>query len=161
MSLYVPSAGGGFAHAGAATLDRQLREGDGIHWSGDQRLSLAIASLEETNNGIKTGRIAHRYEVYRWCEDGVDRRIGTWRMEEFGQILFDIARLRAGAEGRAEGVLDRIDKHNDAKEQRAFAKYREKGANVIERGAWLLNRLRGEPKTNFGQVGGSRDDPVD
>ena len=151
MTLYVPG-NGGFVHYGAEGLDRQLREGDGIHWTGDPNLSLAIGTVEEERGGFKTGRRAHRYEVWRHCEDGTDQRLGTWRMEEFGMILHEVAVMRAGAEGKAPGVIQRLDDANKATETVQTDQFRGNYGQVIEHGAWVHNQ-ENEPKVKFGQVG--------
>lgn len=157
-SVYVPGRDGGFLHHGAVELDRQLREGDGIVWKGDPRLFLAIGVAEETRRGFKTGRVARRYEVHREHEDGRTDLIGHWRMEEFGQILHDVALMRAGHEGRAEGVLDRIDKSNAAIEKAQSDVFRDKMGEMIDHAARLTHDLQ-EGRSTFRQVGGFRDEP--
>lgn len=157
-SVLVPGADGAFLHSGAVELDRKLREGDGTGWTGDRHLFLAIGVAEETRSGRKTGRIARRYEVHREYDDGRTELIGHWRMEEFDRILYDLAIMRAGAEGRTEGVLDRIDKSNaeiEAEQSRAF---RDSYGEMLDHAARLTHDLQ-EGRSTFRQVGGLRDEP--
>lgn len=122
-------------------------------WTGDPRLELRIGILKEK----ATGRTARRYEVWRHCEDGSDQRIGTWRMDEYGQILHDLAVMRAGAEGREVSVLDRIDTHNAKIEKANADKYKDAAGVILDHGARLLHDTT-QPKQTFRQVGGLRDE---
>lgn len=153
MPILRPDADLGFLRGDAPELDRKLREGDGIHWGGDPDLTLAQGVVEETRSGRLTGKIvARRWEVWRMCEDGVDRMIGHWRMEEFDRILFDLAAMRAEAPGHVF-VDDAIEKANVANEKRVWAPYREKSFEMKEHMAKLWHD-RTQPKNVFRQMPG-------
>ena len=148
-SLYVPGSAGGFVHSGAEVLDRQLRDGDGIIWTGDPRLELRMGILEETRSGRKTGRVARRYEVWRNMEDGSEQRIGHWTMAEMHMILHDVARMRAGAEGKIDGVEARIDKANAAIEKEQSAIYRDRMGEMLDHAARLNHDLAEGRKSHY------------
>lgn len=153
--LVLPNADFGWIRADAADLDRKLREGDGIHWSGDPDLDLRQGVVEEMRSGRPTGKIvARRWEVWRHCEDGVDRILAHWRIEEFDRILFDLARMRAGSPAH-EDVIDRIDAANEANEERIWAQGRDKMGEMLEHMLKLhhdttegRNTFRGMPGQN-------------
>jgi len=148
MSLLLPNNDFGWVRADAADLDRKLREGDGIHWSGDPDLDLRQGVIEKTRSGRPTGEIvARRWEVWRHCEDGIDRMIGHWRMEEFDRILFDLARMRADSPGH-EDVVDVIERKNDENEKRIWGQWRDKQGEMMEHLAKLYHD-RTQPKNVF------------
>lgn len=155
--VYVPGNDGGFQHSGAEDLDRQLREGDGIIWGGDPDLFLAVGVVEEVRNGQKTGRVARRYEVFSE-KDGTPTLLGHWRMDEFHRILHDIVLMRAGATGREESVLDRIDKDNAKIEKDNSDDFRQHYGEMLDHAARLVHDRQEGPNT-FRQVGGLRDEP--
>src|SRR6478609_3438008 len=149
-SLYVPGSAGGFVHAGAEELDRKLRAGDGVAWTGDPRLELRIGIIEEVRGGRKTGRIARRYEVWRNMEDGREERLGHWSMAEMDKILLDVTLMKAGAEGRAPGVESRIDAENAKIEQKAQDQYRDVMGEMLDHAARLkVDRNEGRT-THYG-----------
>lgn len=132
MSILLPNNDMGWIRSDAADLDRKLREGDGIQWSGDPSLDLRQGVVEETRSGRPTGNIvARRWEVWRHCEDGIDRLVGHWRMEEFDRICYDLARMRAEAPGH-EDVIDSIERKEKAKEAEASAKFRDSYGEMLE-----------------------------
>jgi hypothetical protein len=144
-------------HGTAELLDRQLREGDGLAWSGDPRLWLGVGVLTAprrmqhptTRRWLNRGDVvARRYEVWRHNEDGTDTKIGSWLIGEFDRILFDLQQMRAGAEGRIEDVTVRIDKHNDALDKANSAKVRD-AAGAMHEHALLLGHDRGNPRHTF------------
>lgn len=160
-----PSADLDWVRADAEDLDRKLREGDGILWAGDPDLELrqGVVQAQRRVQHPKTGAwlnrgdiIARRWEVWRHCEDGVDRKIGGWRMEEFDRILMDIAGMRLGAPNTTP-VLDRIDAANAEMEAKASKLYRDAMGEALEHGAKLFHDTTFGPNT-FRQVGGLRDD---
>lgn len=157
MSLLTPNANFGWVRADAADLDRKLREGDGIHWSGDPDLDLRQGVVEEMRSGRPTGKIvARRWEVWRHCEDGVDRLIGHWRMEEFDRILFDLAAMRAEAPGHVD-VIDSIDAKNLAAEAAIWEPWRQAQGEMLEHMAKLYHD-RNNPKNVFrGMPGRNKD----
>lgn len=127
-------------------------------WGGDPRLFLAIGVAEETLSGRRTGRVARRYEVHREMEDGRTELLGHWRMDEFHRILHDLVLMRAGAEGRATSVLDRIDTANAQKEKANSDEFRELYGEMLDWGARLNHDLK-EGRSTFRQVGGFKPDP--
>lgn len=157
MSLLLPNNDFGWMRADAPDLDRKLREGDGIHWSGDPSLDLRQGVVEEMRSGRPTGKIvARRWEVWRHCEDGVDRMIGHWRMEEFDQILYDLARMRADAPGHVD-VVDSIEAGNQANEKRIWASWRDSQGEMLEHMAKLWHD-RNNPKNVFRGMPGRNPD---
>lgn len=149
--LYVPGADGGFLHHDAAVLDRRLREGDGLTWTGDPSLELRIGVLTEK----ATGRVARRYEVWSHTQQGEDVRLGFWRLDEFHQILPDIVLMRAGAEGKVASVADRLDAADKAMEKQKSDEFREAYGPAIEHALNLRRASEGE--VFFGQVGKGQD----
>ena len=140
-----------------AELERQLVKGDGIQWPGDPDLYLAQGIVEETNYGRPTGKIvARRWEVWRHCEDGIERIIGHWRMEEFDRIIFDLARMRAESSGH-EDVIDRIDAGNVKAEEKIWAPGRDKLAEMMEHMA-KLHHDRNNPRNVFRGIPGQNPD---
>lgn len=155
MGLYVrgSDANGGLMHADAEKLATQIQYGDGIHWTGDPRLELGIATacapksmwMTELGRRVRKGEVlARRYEVHRHNEDGTMSLVGHWRLEEFDRILIDLAPLRMDAPGRTD-TIDEIDKHNDALEK-------ERSTAVVEAMAEdLEHRLKLEHDVNEGR----------
>ena len=140
MSLHVPDSQMGYVHADAAKVDRQLREGDGLMWTGDPRLELRMGVVQANRRAyvpalgryVSRGEIvARRYEVWRHCEDGIDRRIGSWRIEEFDRILMDLAPMRLDAPGRTD-TLERIDAGNAAIEKENTDKFRDAAGEMLD-----------------------------
>lgn len=158
MSLLIPGSDGGFVHSDAENLARKLRDGDGLTWSGDRQLELRVGILEETRYGHKTGRVARRYEVYRMYDDGREEKLGHWHMSEYDQILPSIVLMKAGAEGRATSVLDRIDAHNKVIEDKKEQEFRDAYGPVVEH-ALALQRESEHGRHDHFQVGGLRDEP--
>lgn len=161
-SLY--DTGTGF-HIDIEELGRKLQVGDGIHWAGDPDLDLHVGIVCAKRAGIDKAGIyrragdvvARRYEVWRHCEDGADRMIGHWRLEERDQIIMDVARMRGALEGRAQLAEDEIDTNNAAIEQAKADEYLETAYPLLEH-ALELDHDRTEGKNVFRQVGGFRDD---
>lgn len=160
MGLYQPDENTGFIHSHAVDIDRQLREGDGIHWSGDQRLELRMGILEapRTMWFEKFGRIvrkgeilARRYEIWRHGEDGEDHLIRTYRLEEVDRIIFDLAPMRLDSPAHVDAITE-IDKHNNAIERANAQETKERMLEGLEHQIRLWhdtnlprNRFRGMP----------------
>lgn len=155
----------GFVHADADELDRKLREGDGLLWSGDPRLYLGMGILtapqsrweEKLGRRVQKGDIvARRYEVWRHTEDGEDVLIGHWQLSEFDRILVDLAPMRLDSPGHVD-ALDEIDKHNAKLEKAAGDAF---VANGVEAMAHALDVWHDteNPKHTFRGMPGSRDD---
>lgn len=156
MSILLPNSDFGWVRADAADLDRKLREGDGIQWSGDPDLDLRQGVVEEVRSGRPTGKIvARRWEVWRHCEDGVDRLIGHWRMEEFDRILFDLARMRAESPGHVD-VVDSIEAQNEANDKRIWQKGHDAYSEMMEH-MLKLHHDRNNPRNVFRGIPGLRD----
>lgn len=160
-SLIKPNQDIGWIRGDAEALDVKLRQGDGLGWPGDPRLSLVqgvVEAAKRTQHPI-TGKwlrkgdvVARRWEVWRECEDGVERQIGHWRMEEFDRILLDLSGMRLDSPGHVD-ALDAIDKSNDAHEDAIMRDFRENYGEMTERGTKLFRELR-DGKDTFYQVGG-------
>lgn len=156
----------GYVRSEDAELDRQLREGDGLVWKGDPSLSLAYGLLlaPKRMQHPVTGRwlnrgdlIAKRYEVYTHTPDGEDTLLSHWKMDEFGRILFDIAGMKAGFEGRAPTAEERIDKNNAAVEKASTDQFRDHYAAMYEHAHSIIQeKLVG--KMTHRQVGGTNED---
>lgn len=149
---YVPHAEIGYLHSTAEDLDRKLREGDGLLWPGDPRLSLGVGVIEDRH---KRKIVARRYEVWRHNEDGSDAMIGHWLLEEYDRILFDLVRMRVEAPGH-EDVVVSIDKANAITEAKNSQEIRDHLGEAMEHGAKLFHD-RTEPKNVFRQMPGTRD----
>lgn len=159
-SIIRPNQDLGWLRGDAELLDTKLRTGDGLGWPGDPRLSLVQGVVEATKRTqhpvtgkwLRAGDIvARRWEVWRECEDGEDRRIGHWRMEEFDRILLDLSGMRLDSPGHVD-TLDTIDKHNAAKEDEEMRPFRDNLGEALDRGHRLVHELR-EGKNTFAQVG--------
>jgi hypothetical protein len=155
--ILTPSDSFGWIRADAADLDRKLREGDGIQWTGDPLLELRQGVVEKMSSGRPTGEIvARRWEVWRACEDGVDRMIGHWRMEEFDRILFDLARMRAESPSHVD-VVDSIEAANVENEKRIWKPFRDSQGEMLEHAAKLWHDTN-NPKNVFRQMPGRNKD---
>ncbi len=133
-------------------LVNQLHNGDGIHWPGDPDLSLHQGVISNRQGKI----LARRWEVWRHCEDGQDRMIGHWRMEEYDRIIFDLARMRAESPGHVN-VTDRIDAHNAEIEAANSRKFRDSMGEMLEHQAKLQHDLT-EGRNVFRQMPGFKKD---
>jgi hypothetical protein len=131
-------------------LDRKLRGGDGLQWTGDPDLWLGIGVITRG-----TQEVARRLEVWRHCEDGEDRMIGSWHPGEAFRVCYDLAGMRADRPN-AVPVIDQIDQHNAKLEQESETKAEESLAAATEHAAKLWHDTN-EPRTVFRQVGGMRD----
>ena len=168
MSLYRTHERTGYMHADAPELDRKLREGDGIFWTGDPRLylSMGIVTAERRVWVDELGRyaqpgevIARRYEVWRHGEDGRDHLIGTWRLEEFDRILMDLAPLRLDSPGHVD-TIEAIDKHNEALERENSRKLKETLMEGLEHQIKLWHDLH-NPKNVFRGIPGLKGTALD
>lgn len=166
MALLQNVPGVGFMHGEAHELDRKLREGDGLAWSGDPRLYLSVGVLSAprlmqhpvSKRWINRGEtIAKRYEVYRHNEDGSETLLAHWKIEEFDRILFDIQQMRAGAEGRIPDVIERIDLANAKTEAKNDQAIRDNLGEAIHHAASLAHD-RNNPAHTFRQMPGLNPD---
>lgn len=164
MSLYRVHELTGYMHADAPELDRKLREGDGIVWTGDPRLFLSMGIVvanrrtwvDELGRYVQPGEvIARRYEVWRHGEDGRDYLIGTWRLEEFDRILMDLAPMRLDSPGHVDAI-EEIDRHNEALERENSRKFKEAMIEGVEHQVKLWHDLH-NPKNVFRGIPGLRD----
>jgi hypothetical protein len=137
-------------------LDRKLREGDGVIWPGDPHLTLELAVVEARDRTTGKRHVGRRYEVWRACEDGMDRLIGHWRLDEKHAILPELARMRIEAPGHVD-VVESMRAGNARVEAATRDKYRDAMGACLDHAARLLHD-RTQPKTTFRQVGGRRDD---
>jgi hypothetical protein len=151
MALYLPD---GSVHIGHEydDLARRIQYGDSVGWSGDTRLSLNVGVISVTDEfgRTKTGR---RLEVYRWNEDGSETLIGHWRPDEQFRICTDLAKMRAGAEGRTAGVESSIDRHNDAMEEKHSQQWRDHMKELLLHAHHVHTQLH-ETRTKFFMGGG-------
>lgn len=151
--------GEGFTHSEAFETDRQLREGDGMGWPGDPMLSLHIGIRTAKKSGfdknigrwVRAGdEVARRYEVWRHCEDGVDRIIGAWKMEDHGQIIFDLAMLRMDAPNH-ELTIDKLEASDARREKENSDKFAEAAGPALDHLASIKRELDG--RNFFGYEG--------
>jgi hypothetical protein len=146
--ILTPSEDFGWLRGDAADLERKIQKGDGLGWPGDPDMTLAQGVVEEMKYGVPTGNIvARRWEVWRHCEDGIERIIGHWRMEEFDRIVFDLTRMRADSPGHVD-VVDQIEKANAENEDRIWAPARDALGEMKEHAAKLWHDTH-EPKNVF------------
>lgn len=152
-------------HAEADETDRMLREGDGMGWPGDPALYLSMGTLtanktgynKQCNKVVRAGDIiARRYEVWRHTEDGEDVLIGTWRLEEFDRILFDLAPLRLDSPGHVD-TIDAIDEHNNKIIKENDDKYVDSMMQVLDHQLHLWHDLN-NPRNVFRGIPGRRDE---
>lgn len=156
MTLLRPNLQTGYLHAEASEVDRKLREGDGVLWAGDPRLFLSMGTvtanrrawIESLGRYVNKGEIvARRYEVWRWGEDGNAHLIGTWRVEDFDRILWDLAPLRLDSPGHKD-ALTAIDEHNEAVEKENSRKFKEATMEGLEHQVRLWHD-RENPRNRF------------
>jgi hypothetical protein len=168
MALYRTHELVGYMHADAPELDRKLRDGDGIFWTGDPRLYLAMGIVqanrrmwvEELGRYVNPGEVVARsYEVWRHGEDGREHLIGRWRVEEFDRILMDLAPMRLDSPGHKD-TLDEIDKHNAKLEKAASDQMKEALAEGLEHQLKLWHD-RTQPKNVFRGLPGLRKDDAE
>lgn len=163
MGILTNTPGVGYVNVEDTTLDRQLREGDGLGWSGDADLWLGYGVIVaphriQSPNGTwydKGEVMARRYEVWRSCEDGQDRIIAHWRMEERERILYDLARMRAEAPGHVS-VEDSIDRGNAAVDAANSQQFRDAYGEMLSHASALAHD-RNNPKNVFRGMPGRRD----
>lgn len=142
--LYLP--GGGVHAPELDDLAYRLQRGDGVQWAGDPSLWVGLGVIENPRTGKVRGR---RIEVWRHCEDGEQRLVGSWLPHEVGQIPHDVAVMSAGARGRIEDAETRIDKANEAKQDEVDRAIRDELAQKVERLAYDLVRKQGHARTSF------------
>lgn len=159
--MYIPHGEVGYLHAEAPELARKLVEGDGIFWSGDPNLTLKMGYLTARYSGfdkqvkrvVRVGEVlARRYEVWRHCDDGMDRMVGSWLPDEFDRILLDISGMRVDAPGR-KTAADRIAKENTENEKRQQDEIAELRKPVADMAEFILRKESTEPETKFYGVG--------
>lgn len=148
--LHTPN--GGIIAPEWVELERKIRGGDGLLWSGDPDLSLMVGVLTEK----ATGRTGIRLEVHRHCEDGSDQFLASWLPAEAYRICMDLAEMRPGSPGHIP-VADALDAADRLREKEASAIYADKASEMLSHAAWTKNREDGDPKTRF-SVPGLRDD---
>lgn len=146
MSLLVTD-GNAFVHAEAYELEAKLV-------AMDPRLYLKYRVIDHPK---KPGVKGRRYEVHRHCEDGKNRLIGHWRLEEFDTIWSDMQVMAAGAAGRIASVEERIDKHNDEMERDNDRESSGFMTEAMTHAAKLMHD-RTQPKTVFRGMPGLRDE---
>lgn len=150
----------------AAELERKLQVGDGMGFPGDPRLFLSqgiVAAAKRTQHPVtgawlnKGDVLARRWEVWRTCEDGIDRKIGTWRMEEFDRILLDMSGMRLDAPGHVDAT-ESIDAANAKIDKDNSDDIKEHMGEAMEHMAKLHHDTT-EPKNVFRGMPGLRDEP--
>lgn len=99
--------------------------------------------------------MARRYEVWRHCEDGQERRIAHWRMEERDRIIWDLARMRAEAPGH-EDINDVLDRGNAAVEQANADAFRDSYGEMLDHAMRLAHDTT-QPGHTFRGMPGFRD----
>lgn len=124
-------------------LDRKLKQGDGIHFSGDPRLYIQIGVLTDRT----TGRQGRRIEVWRLNEDGSETMVGHWLPSEQYRILWDLAKMRADAPGHVD-VVDAIEQANQAHEAEVSTQAQESMYQALEH-ALRLHHDRNNPRNRF------------
>lgn len=158
--MYLPSDAG-FVQSEAAEVDRKLREGDGLGFPGDPRLSLGVGVLTapkrmyapEVKRVVNRGEVvARRYEVWRYCEDGEDRIIGSWPLENLQMILPELSKARLDSPGH-EDATTRIDQANKELEDKASRQIKDSAGEMMEH-ALKLDHDRNNPRNVFRGIGG-------
>ena len=155
--MLISRPGLGVIHHDAWELDKKLREGDGAMWPGDSHLTLelAVVKAKDEYGNRHTGR---RYEVWRACEDGQDRLIGHWLLEEKDMILHDVAKMSLQAPAHQD-TLESMRAANKQAEGRSKQLYWDAMGGMLDHAARLaLDLSSHEPKTTFRGIPGSRDD---
>jgi hypothetical protein len=154
--VLTPHADLGFLSSDWEDLDRKLRTGDGLMWPGDPLLWLGVGVITAPKHAGRITRqkpLARRLEVWRDCEDGETRLIGTWHPSDCFRVLHDLCRMRAEAPGH-ESILDSIDNHNAKLEKAAEDAAVDKMCEGLEH-ALKLQHDRTEPSTVFRGIQGN------
>lgn len=124
-------------------LERKVREGDGLVWTGDPRLWLGIGVLENRF----THKVGRRLEVWRDNEDGSTSLVAHWLLSESHRVLFDLANMRIDRPGFVSTEA-RIDAHNDALEKAASEKVQEEMFETLDH-AIRLDHDKNNPRNRF------------
>jgi hypothetical protein len=153
----------------ATVVADQLVEGLGTAgWRGDPRLELRIGILAANTGGLdpKLGRwvdkgeeVARRYEVWRHCEDGVDRRLGSWLPDQLHEIIPDLVKMDPSSPAHVS-TEDRIDAHNRRKEAELAMQMQDTLGEMMEHGNKLFHDLT-QPRNVFRGIPGLNPDKQD
>lgn len=152
MSAPLVPTPAGFLHSDIDSLLKLIQDGDGMGWPGDPRMYIAIGVVRVP--GIGTAR---RYEVWRLCEDGEDRFIGGWKLEEKDKIVFDLTRMRPDSPGFVSAA-DQMKEHNAKLEAQAQADYEDAAGEMMSHLSSIVSETN-TGKNTFRQMPGRRDDP--
>jgi hypothetical protein len=128
-------------------LAAKITKGDGLGWTGDERMYLQVGELHRSD-----GKIGRRLEVWRFNEDGSENMVAHWLPSEQHMVTYELARMRVDAPGH-ENVIDRIDAHNDALEAEHSRRYRDNMGALLEHAIHLNHDRSSEPKTTFYGMG--------
>lgn len=124
-------------------LERKIREGDGLVWTGDPRLWLGIGVLENKF----THKVGRRLEVWRDNEDGSTTLVAHWLLSEAHRVLFDLANMRIDRPGYVS-VEDKIDAHNATLEKAASEAVVEEMYEVLDH-AIRIDHDKNQPRNRF------------
>lgn len=139
MPLYTPE---GARYPEYEDLDRRLRQPDGMGWPGDPDLWLGIGVLSQGGR-----QVGHRIEVWRHCEDGLDRMIGSWHPKEQHQVIYDLTRMRPDSPG-FEPATDRLDREDAERARKSDEEWAE-NMDALLAHAKAIHRERHNPRDKF------------
>lgn len=132
-----------------------------LGWRGDDKLELRIALLmaassgysEEMKRRVHRGEVCgKRIEVWRHCEDGEDRRIGSWHLHEWADIIADMVKMDPSSPAHVSTEA-RIDAANRRKEVEQAARMTDKMGELMEYAARLHHDRTKGPSTFRGVQG--------
>ncbi len=151
----------------AEVLADQLTDGKPeLGWRGDPRLSLVVGviSAGKTGYSSRVGRyvtvgqaIGYRYEVWRHCEDGEDRRILSKPMDKLHEVLPELCKMDPRSPGFVDSFVQ-AEKDSDKAHAEAGYRIREAQGEMAEH-LFALWHDRNNPQHTFRQVGGSDERP--
>lgn len=148
----------------AQEVDRWLREGKPtIGWRGDPRLELRMGYSVAADNGVYHGKykrrgdvVGVRWEVWRACEDGKDRRI----LAAPAEGLTDIIPRLIGVDPRTPGhedVMDRVEREDAQVQKEKANAIREAHGEHMDHLWRLVHDRQNGPNTFRGMPGSNPD----
>lgn len=127
-AILVPHSEAGWLDARATQLALDLRQGRPVvGWRGDPNLELRLGIMTDRHHR----EVARRWEVWRHCEDGADRRLADWALDEFDQIIPDLVAMDPRNRGHVPTV-ERIDQANAARDAEIRSQVRDKAAEAFD-----------------------------
>lgn len=144
MSIEIPHPTLGYVPSDLEQLERDLQVADDL-------LFVQVGIIKHPVLG--EGR---RIEVWRACEDGRNRMVAHFRMEERGKVAAEVAALRVESPGHVD-TLTKVEAANEATDKARADAFVDAAMTPMDHLA-RLQHDRNNPNVTFRQVGGMRDE---